>query len=330
MIFHPGIQALLLGSFLTTAMLCCAAFEGVRIIRNWNLDSGSELQLQLERRTYLISTIMSYALGFQLLSLFLFIYTADTLSSLFIGAMCAAGSLKVNAFGYPTVVLKVVNFLLAGLWLILNFTDNKGYDYPLIKKKYGLLLLIAPLLITEAILQGNYLLGLRPAIITSCCGTLFTVDAQGVAADIIALPLAVAETVFAASVAATLAPGIYFLRTGRGAYLFSISSLTLFLISIASIISFISIYIYELPTHHCPFCILQKEYGYVGYGIYATLLVGTVCGLGVGMIMPFRNIESLRGIVPHIQKRLTMAAIVSFGAFVLITGCGILFSNLIM
>ncbi len=84
-------------------------------------------------------------LAFELLSLFLFIYTADTLSSLFVGAMCAAGSLNVNGFGYPAVILKIVNFLLAGLWLIINYTDNKAHDYPLIKIKYGLLLFITPI-----------------------------------------------------------------------------------------------------------------------------------------------------------------------------------------
>ena len=145
MIFHPGILALLLGSVLTSSMLCYCAYEGVRIIRNWDIRSGSERQLELERRTYLISTVMSYALGFQLLSLFLFIYTADTLSPLFVGAMCAAGSLKVNGFGYPALILKIVNFLLAGVWLIVNFTDNKARDYPLIRIKYWLLLFITPL-----------------------------------------------------------------------------------------------------------------------------------------------------------------------------------------
>jgi hypothetical protein len=62
-------------------MLGYSVYEGVRIIRHWDIDSGSEYQLDLERRTYLISTLMAYAMGFQLLSLFLFIYTADTLSA---------------------------------------------------------------------------------------------------------------------------------------------------------------------------------------------------------------------------------------------------------
>ena len=55
--------------------------------------------------------------------------------------MCAAGTLNVNAYGYPTLVLKVLNCLLAGIWLILNHADNRADDYPLIRKKYALLLL---------------------------------------------------------------------------------------------------------------------------------------------------------------------------------------------
>ena len=38
--------------------------------------------------------------------------------------MCAAGTLYVNDYGYPALILKVANFLLAGFWLILNYTDN--------------------------------------------------------------------------------------------------------------------------------------------------------------------------------------------------------------
>ena len=330
MIFHPGILALLLGSMLITVMLGYSAYEGLRILRNWDMASGSELQLQLERRTYLISTMMSYLLGFELLSLFLFVYTADTISSLFVGAMCAAGSLKVNGFGYPTVIFKIVNFLMAGLWIIVNYTDNKAPDYPLIKIKYGLLLIIAPFLLAETIIQGGYFIGLKPNIITSCCGTLFTIDAQHIVSDLIAMPRKLSQAIFDSSVTVTLATGLYFYLQGKGAYLFSASSLLMFLISILAIISLISIYFYELPTHHCPFCILHQEYGYVGYWIYATLLVGAVSGLGVGSLMPLRRIPSIREVLPRIQKRLALISILSYSAFVAIAGYGIVFSNLTM
>ena len=330
MMFHPGILALLLGSILTTSMLCYAAYEGVRIIRGWDIASGSERQLELERRTYLVSTIINYVLGFQLLSLFLFIYTADTISPLFIGAMCAAGSLNVNGLGYPALILKIICFLLSGLWLIVNVTDNKAQDYPLIRTKYWLLLFIAPFLIAETVVQGGYLLGLKPNIITSCCGTLFTADADTVVSDLLSFPRTLSEAVFFISTPITVALGLYVFLKRKGAYLFSIASLIQFLVSIIALISFISIYFYELPTHHCPFCILQPEYGYVGYFLYLALLVGAVCGMGTGIIMPFRKIKSLQTVVPTVQKKLALIAILSNLVFLIISGGGILFSNLSM
>jgi hypothetical protein len=330
MTFHPGILALLLGSVLTTSMLCYAAFEGARIIRYWDIRSGSERQLELERRTYLVSTVMSYALGFQLLSLFLFIFTADTLSPLFVGAMCAAGSLNVNGFGYPALLLKIVTFLFAGLWLIVNFTDNKAPDYPLIRIKYGLLLAMAPLLIAETGVLGGYLLGLKPNIITSCCGTLFTADANTIMSDLLILPRPLSQTAFFTSAPIALAFGLYVYRRGTGVWLFSAASLIHFFISITALISFISIYFYELPTHHCPFCILHPEYGYVGYFLYAALLAGAVSGLGTGAVMPFKKIESLKEVIPGLQKRLALISILSNLSFILIAGYGILFSNLSM
>ncbi len=328
MMFHPGILALLLGSALTTAMLCYCAFEGARIIRSWDIRSGSRLQLALERRTYLISMAMSYALGIELLSLFLFIYTADSLSPLFVGAMCAAGSLNVNDFGYPALVLKIVDFLLAGVWLIVNYTDNKASDYPLIKVKYGFLILITPFLVAETLVQSAYLLGLKPDIITSCCGTIFTTDANTVMSGLIGFPRALSEAALYISVGATLLLGTVFYLKGKGGYLFSISAMVSFPISILALITFISLYFYELPTHHCPFCILHPEYGYVGYPLYISLLAGAVSGMGAGAVMPFHKIKSLAGVLPRIQKRLALVSILSFAAFMLISGCGILFSHL--
>jgi hypothetical protein len=330
MIFHPGILALLLGSVLTSSMLCYCAYEGVRIIRYWDISSGSERQLELERRTYLVSMVMSYVLGFQLLSLFLFVYTADTLSPLFIGAMCAAGSLKVNGFGYPALILQIVTCLLAGLWLIVNFTDNRAYDYPLIRKKYWLLLFIAPFLIAETSVQARYLLGLRPNIITSCCGTLFSTDANTVVADLLVFPRLLLQRIFFASTLITMLLGLCVYLKTKGACFFFIASFLHFLISIAALISFISIYFYELPTHHCPFCILHPEYGYVGYLMYLAILVSAVSGLGAGVINPFRNVVSLHDIIPRIQKRLALISILANSVFVLIAGYGLLFSNLSM
>ena len=363
MILHPGIIALLLVSFLMTGMILYSSFFGIRIIRRWDLRSGSEDQLSLERRTYLISTILAYAFIFQIGSLFLYIYTADSLHSLFVGAMCAAGVLNVDPYGYPTFILKILNFILAGLWLIINYADNQAYDYPLIRKKYVLLIIIAPLIMTESILQMLYFLQMRADVITSCCGSLFSPSKGSISADIVAiiplktamteslaqalkttgttsdiilsccqglltretlalimtivsvLPVQMAMAGFYLSLAMTFFSGIFYLIRGKMGLLFSFASGFFFLISCFSFLSFISLYFYELPTHRCPFCVLQKEYGYVGYLLYASLLTGAVSGLGVGVLRPFTGIASLSGCLPLIQKRLTLLCLVSYLLF---------------
>jgi len=50
--------------------------------------------------------------------------------------------------------------------------------------------------------------------------------------------------------------------------------------SIIALIVFFSPYVYELPTHRCPFCLLQKDYYYVGYLLYTLLFSGTFYGMG--------------------------------------------------
>jgi hypothetical protein len=316
--FKPAIIALFAGSLLTSGLLVVAACFGVKILLGWDLHSGSELQLNLERKTYLISTLVSYALVFQLLSFFLFISTADQLHDFFVGAMCAAGSLNANSWGYPAAILKIVIFLLAGLWLIMNFADHRGYDYPLIRIKYFSLLAITPVILSATFVEANYFVHLEPEVITSCCGSLFSADAKGIASDIAAMPPLPMEIIFFSITAVTLCSDYYFYRTGNAGYLLGILTFLTFLISVASLISFISIYIYELPTHHCPFCVLQREYHYIGYPIYLCILGGALTGMGACILTPFRKIPSLQMILPVIQKRLAMISLIFYSSLTII------------
>jgi len=296
-------------------MALYSAALGARILRRWDIRSGSELQLSLERRTYLVSTVLAYALGFQLASLFLLVYTADAICSFFVGAMCAAGTFNVNGYGYPALALKTANFLLAGVWLILNHADNRAEDYPLVRRKYALLMVLAPLLLLETALLWGFFLGLRADVITSCCGSLFTAGAKGVVSELVGLPVRPMKIAFYLVTAATLIAGFRFRRSGKGGYLFAALSGVEFLVSLLALVSFISLYIYQLPTHHCPFCILQREYGYIGYLLYLSLLLGAVGGLGTGALMPFREVPSLRAAVPAVQRALTTASLVGYGIF---------------
>ncbi len=330
MILHPAIIALLVSSGMISLLALYADFFGVQIIRKWDLRSGSGNQLELERRTYLISTILAYVFGFQLFSLFLYVYTADSICPLFTGAMCAVGTLQVNSYGYPVLLLKLSNFILAGFWLIVNYADNRGYDYPLIRTKYIFLALLTPSIIAEAVLQTIYFLGLHADIITSCCGSLFSGSGSGVASSLSSFPPSPMKVIFFTTLAIAICVSVLFHRTGRGAYFHGLVSAVFLPVALASLLSFIGPYIYELPTHHCPFCMLQKEYGYIGYPLYLTLLSGAVSGMGVGILTFFKKRTSLIDVIPALQKKLSLLSFVCYAAFAIIILYRIYISNLVL
>lgn len=331
MILHPTVMADLLSAYVASFMLIYAAYFGVQILRFWNIQNGSELQLVLERKTYLISTMLSFVFGLQLLSLFLFVFTADSLRILFVGAMCAAGTLNVNGFGYPTLVLKIVNFIAAGFWLVLNHADNKGYDYPLIKYKYWFLILITPSIVIETLLESAYFFSMKPDVITSCCGSLFSGERkQGLGSELASLPELPALWTFYIVFAVTLTSGLFFFNKKSGGYLFAVLNLAMFLVSLIAIISVISIYIYELPTHHCPFCIIMQDYGYIGYLLYLLLLGGGVAGSSIGILLPFRHIASLKTELNGFIRSLALISMGLYSGFTAVVTYRIIMSNLII
>jgi hypothetical protein len=211
-----------------------------------------------------------------------------------------------------------------------NYVDNRGDDYPLIRKKYFFFLLLVPLVLLETVLQANYFIRLRPDIITSCCGTLFSTESSLLPSDLDFIPKFPAKTVFYIVIGLTIGSGGYAFLKGRGIALFSGLSLLTLLVSVVSIFSFISLYIYELPSHACPFCLLQKEYHYIGYPLYLTLLGGAITGIGAGVLAPFGKIKSLSAVLPAIQKKLILTAVGLFLIFTVLVTFQIVFSNLVL
>jgi hypothetical protein len=329
-ILQPSALALVAASVVTSGLVLHAARWAVAVLRRWDLASGSAGQLALERRTYLVSTMLGYVLAFELASLFLYVHTADALAPLFTGAMCAAGTLAASGYGYPVLVLKLVNFVLGGLWLALNHADVQGHDYPLIRPKYAFLLALAPLVLAEALLQALYFADLSPEVITSCCGSSFGRGSAGLAGRLASAPAGPLGAAFYATVAAAIGAAAFFRRTARGGWAVAALGALAIPVSLAAMLSFVSPYVYELPTHQCPFCLLKAEYGFAGYPLYAAALGGGVSAMAVGVLAPFRGVASLASAVPRIQRRLAGAAVVSLAALLAIATWKIAVSQLRM
>jgi len=331
MILHPGILALLTGTFLVLTMVSYAASVGILILRRWNFSSSTADQLALERKTYLISTLLNYALTFQALSTFLFVYTLDDVHPLFTGAMCATGSLNANPIGWAALMVKILFFFLAGFWVVLNVIDQAVENYPLIRLKYILLIGLVPFIMLDLFLQLSYFTGLNPEIITSCCGSLFGGGGEKNAVSSLAT-LPVATTMLCFYILGFFFLGTIFLclssQKSFFRYLQSFTAATFLIMAMISVISFISIYIYELPTHHCPFDMIQAEYNFIGYPLYLSLFCAIFFGILPGIFQPAKKIPNLTGPLQQIEKKWLICGLASTLCFLFLVSWQIFHSNL--
>jgi len=311
-------------------MMLYAALLGVKVMHHWDFQSSSAYQLSLERKTYLISTLMNYVLGFQIISALLFIYTVEDIHKLFVGAMCATGSLNANPVGWTALMSKITVCFAAGFWLVLNYLDQKAIDYPFVRLKYSLLLILLPIIIFDSILQFRYFWGLDPDIITSCCGSLFSSSGTSVASSIAGLPVLPSMLLFFSGGILIIIISFTCLISQKSflrALLFFCNG-TFLVIALASIVSFISMYIYELPTHHCPFDILQREYGFIGYPLYLSLFGAVFFGLLPGIFHGTGKVPSLHKNYITLERYWIVFSLSSMIVFLSISTYRIIFSNL--
>ncbi len=303
MVVTPAVIALVFAAVLGTAMIVACTPFAVQVLRRWDLSSGSERQLAMERRTYLVSTVVAFVLAVELVSLLLFVFNADRMSILFVGAMCAVGSLNANAWGFPALYLKIATFFVAAAWLVVHHVDQQGWDYPLLRAKFAMLLALAPLMAASAVVLVRYFAGLEADVITSCCGSLFSAG-EGVSEDLLTISPAAALILFFGAVALAGLAGLRAVRRGRGGLAFAAAGAAAFLSGLVAAVSAISVYVYEQPQHHCPFCLLKPEYGYFGYAFYVPLFAATALAVGLGAVGRFGARESLRAVLPSVTRRL--------------------------
>jgi hypothetical protein len=128
MVINPAMAALMIAALAGSLILAYSAVFGWRLASRWDLASGGELQLNLERQTYLIATLVALVLASEAASLLLFVYNADRIVPLFVGAMCAVGTLNASAFGFPALLMKVAVFVAASTWLVLYHLNTRGYQ----------------------------------------------------------------------------------------------------------------------------------------------------------------------------------------------------------
>lgn len=274
----------------------------LKFIRQWDFESFSNAQLKMEKQANLVMTIATFLFALKLLLLIYFVYTIDNLSLIIPGAMCGAGVISADSYGMTLLFVKVIVIFGLLLFLVVNHYDLKGTNYPLFRFKSWVIVITALLIFGEFDLDIAYFTNIDTSVPVSCCSALFG-NLEGANP----LPFGL-DTKMLLVLFFTLYFGV-----AVALYLESrlLSTLLLALfgaIAYYSVVYFFGTYVYELPTHKCPFCMLQKEYNYIGYLIWGSLFFGLYFGF-IWVIMSLRSYK---------LERIKLASILLLTLFVAI------------
>lgn len=330
MILHPGVLGLLIGGSVVVVLMITGSLVGVRILRTWDPSSSSEDQLALERRTYLVSALVAVALWIEIASALLFIHTADDLHELFVGAMCATGSLNANPIGWWVLATKASMVLLFPMWLALNRLDQRAGDFPVVRLKYALLVVLTPVALVDLVLQVLYFRGIRPDIITSCCGSLFSEGSDSVTGDVASWPASSTMPLFAA-VSVVFVVALVWARLTKYPASRVVAAVMAPLALVAgsiAVISFVSVAYYELPTHHCPFDLFQEGNHYVGYPLVVSLVVAVVTAMLPGLMNRVGRRTSLGAQIIEREMSWLAISMMAYSVFLFFAVWPLLFGNL--
>ncbi len=316
--------ALLVSMAATLFLIGMASITGVKILIFWDADSDSERQITLEGQTWLAAALVENGLAVQIVSFVLLIIAAGEFSNMIAGAMCATGSFLANEYGPWSLYVKIAGIFLYGFWIVLHRLDLRSENSPLIRVKFGYLLLLLPFLLVDGYLLFNYLYNLEPDIITSCCGVIFSDRALKTNFLLFTTPAEIMVTVLYLLAAVLFIGGIVLLRWQKivkklqtPLYLaYGIAFLIFFLLSLITITIFFSSYIYAMPYHNCPFDILHREYGYIGFPIYVALFGASFLAITSCMVSGYGNRPGLLAPVLAYRKFSIQTAIVLLMIFV--------------
>lgn len=276
MFLTPEVLAIFILNAIFALFAFVAFFLSVKIYLKWNMNSSSASQYELENQSFLGATIIKYILITKTALFLFFIFTLDKISNVITGAMCAAGVVDATQTGASLIVLKILNIYLFALWLKLHSQDLSDRQQPYTRMKFGFFIPLFFLFAAEIILETVMFSSIEIDKMVSCCGSIYSSTSTSAISSLFLLDTSVLVALFYGSY--LLIVLFYFVKNR---YIFSFLNFLFIPISLISLILFFGTYIYELPSHHCPFCFLQSDYYYVGYLVYTLLFLGTFHGISV-------------------------------------------------
>ncbi|AII14835.1 putative membrane protein [Campylobacter iguaniorum] len=263
------IIAFLLIELIIIVLMAISQFYIVSIMRFWDFEATTSLQYNLEKKNYLINTILLFAITCKIILFIFFILSLNKLSSIVPGAMCSAGVVGSNKYGNILLLLKILLIFGFGLWIIINSLDLKAITFPYLRKKYMIFTLLFTFVLVEFFLEISFFTNIPLKVPVFCCSVVFQAPQ---------LPFGYTKTLLVVFFY-TIFTSIIVLNWLKQSIASFASSLLFMFVAYYAITYFFGLYVYEMPNHQCPYCMLQKEYFYVGYIIWGSLFLGVFFGI---------------------------------------------------
>lgn len=311
MLLSPEVLAIQILNFIFLIFAIVALILSIKIYKYWDINSTSNTQYKLEKQSFLAASIIKYIFALKLPLFLFFIFTLDKISAQLTGAMCAAGVVDATDYGSYLFILKIFNIYIFGAWLIIHNIDINKENLPYTKQKFALFIFIFFTLLIEIILEFTMFASIDLNMLVSCCGTIYSSAASSSTSSIFTFNSSLMVSIFYILLVSQIII-TFFQKYTNIKYLFSLVNILFFLVAISSLISFFGTYIYELPTHHCPFCFLQKEYHYIGYLIYSLLFAGTFFGITVSIVKSNQKYYKLSSIFNSLYTLLVSSYVILF------------------
>ncbi|PIE72166.1 MAG: hypothetical protein CSA20_09200 [Deltaproteobacteria bacterium] len=258
----------------------------LRIALFWDRGRGTQRQIRLESIAELLVVLVPFTMVLSICSLFLSIFTADSLTPFLTGAMCGFGVFTFTGYGIALLCCKIALALGTGLWLMFNHIDRLNAEQHLLRLRFAIVPFFTILFVGDAILLFLWLQQMHPDTLVSCCGDLFSSTSPFTLPQLLnSLENTTTLTAFASLLVCHYFTGLVVVAKKRLLSLFAISSLALLPTQLLVITLYIAQYAFENPVHRCPFCLLQEPNAIVFWAMYIGILFSAVCGGGTGFFL---------------------------------------------
>jgi len=281
---NPWIALQIACALVATALLVRASFTAFTVVRHFDVMRATEGQLALERRVELAATFVRVGAAAQVVALVLSALAADKLSRGIRGAMCAYGTFNSSPWGFRALAASVVAALAAGTLAQLYAFDARVRTMQLAKPLAWLTLLVAPLALGALALQCIFLFDLDLSVVASCCSVQLDAVASARAVTASGPRLAsVALAAIAGAVCVILALACARRPRRPLAVLTGALGALVVPLALAAVVLEVAPYAFEVPQHHCPFCLLRADAGAIGYPLFGALFLGAIWIFGAGL-----------------------------------------------